>query len=226
MGNRIYRKLLELVRIPSITESEAEIEITRFLYDNLAKEQYFREHPEHLNLIPGPDGKRHSLVAMVRSASETAETVLCISHLDVVDVDVYGDLAKEAFDPEALQPLLKNYPLDEAAQKDLESGNWIFGRGVMDMKCGVALELDLLEELARNRNSFDVNIVVAAVFDEEGSNQGMISVVHSWKNWLNVKNYNTSLLLTLSQPMLGCQEHWNLDIFSAPWVRLLLWCMS
>jgi len=177
MEERIYRQLIELVNIPSVTGSEGEKEITRFIYNTLAKEKYFKEHPNHLKTVPGPDGKRCSLVAMVRSASETAETVLCISHLDVVDVDVYGDLAKEAFDPEALQPLLKNYPLDEAAQKDLESGNWIFGRGVMDMKCGVALELDLLEELARNRNSFDVNIVVAAVFDEEGSNQGMISVV-------------------------------------------------
>lgn len=177
MEERIYRQLIELIGIPSVTGSEGEKEITRFICNSLAKEDYFREHPDHLNMVPGPDGKRCSLVAMVRSATERAETVLCIGHLDVVDADVYGDLAKDAFDPESLERALRGLLLDGTVKDDLESGNWIFGRGVMDMKCGLSIELDMLREFARDRRLFNINLVVAAVFDEEGSNQGMISTV-------------------------------------------------
>ncbi|MEG3066341.1 M20/M25/M40 family metallo-hydrolase [Acetomicrobium sp.] len=177
MEERIYRQLMELVRIPSVTGSEDEIEIARFIYESLAKENYFKEHPSHLALVPGPDGKRISVVAMVRSTADVSDTVLFIGHFDVVGAEVYGELANKAFDPEALGRSLRCRPMDQQAKEDLESGNWIFGRGVMDMKCGVAIELDLLKEFARDPSLFDVNAAVALVFDEEGSSQGMLSVL-------------------------------------------------
>lgn len=177
MEERIYRQLLGLVRIPSVTGSSSEIEMARFVYESLLEEEYFQSFPDHLTLVPGPDGKRHSVVGLVRSDSETADTVLFIGHLDVVDTKVYSDLEKDASDPETLVDALQGRRIDQEAREDLESGDWIFGRGVMDMKCGIALELDILREFAQNRSLFDVNLVVAAVFDEEGSNQGMLSTV-------------------------------------------------
>jgi arginine utilization protein RocB len=173
----IYKELIELVRIPSVTGSEGEVEIARHIYDSLKRERYFMEHPGHLNLVPGPDGHRHSVVALVRSSLNVPDTVLFIGHFDVVGAEVYGDLADKAFDPEALMQAMASRPMDGQARADLESGNWIFGRGVMDMKCGVALELDLLKEFARDPSLFGVNVVVALVFDEEGSSQGMISTL-------------------------------------------------
>jgi arginine utilization protein RocB len=175
--DRIYKELIELVRIPSVTGSDGEIEIARRIYEDLQEESYFLEHPGHLNMVPGPDGHRHSVVALVRSSLNVPDTVLFIGHLDVVGAEVYGDLADKAFDPEALMQVMASQPMDEQARADLESGNWIFGRGVMDMKCGVALELDLLKEFARDPLLFGVNVVVALVFDEEGSSQGMISAL-------------------------------------------------
>ena len=177
VDDRIYKELIELVRIPSVTGSEGEVEIARHIYDSLKKERYFMEHPGHLNMVPGPDGHRHSVVALVRSSLNVPDTVLFIGHLDVVGAEVYGDLADKAFDPEALAQAMASRPMDGQARADLESGNWIFGRGVMDMKCGVALELDLLKEFARTPSLFGVNVVVALVFDEEGSSQGMISAL-------------------------------------------------
>ncbi|MCF7936186.1 MAG: M20/M25/M40 family metallo-hydrolase [Synergistales bacterium] len=177
MKERLYRQLLELVAVPSVTGTDGEIETARRLRDSLAGEAYFQAHPEHLRLAPGPDGLRHSLVALVRAARETDRTVLCIGHFDVVDTDVYGDLEDLAFDPPALEKALREKQLEGAVREDLDSGDWIFGRGTMDMKCGVLLELDMLRESARDTERFDCNLVVAAVFDEEGSNTGMTSAV-------------------------------------------------
>jgi len=177
MKESLYQQLLELVAIPSITGTDGEIEMAQRLRDSLAGEAYFQAHPKHLQLTQGPDGLRHSLVALVRTAGETDRTVLCISHFDVVDTDVYGDLKDMAFDPPALEKALRGRQLEGAIREDLESGNWIFGRGIMDMKCGVLLELDMLREFARNTRRFNCNLVVATVFDEEGSNTGMTFAV-------------------------------------------------
>ena len=133
MEERIYRQLMELVRIPSVTGSEGETEIARFIYKSLAEESYFKKHPSHLNLVPGPDEKRCSVVALVRSSADVSDTVLFIGHFDVVGVEVYGDLANKAFDPEALRQALQALPMDEQAKADLGSDNWIIGRGVRGM---------------------------------------------------------------------------------------------
>jgi len=175
--NRIYKELIELVRIPSVTGSDGEVEIARHIYESLKKERYFTENPDHLNLVPGPEEGHSSVVSLVRSSLNVSDTVLFIGHLDVVGAEVYGDLADKAFDPEALMQALRGRVAEKQARADLESGNWIFGRGVMDMKCGVALELDLLKEFASDPSLFAVNLVVALVFDEEGSSQGMISAL-------------------------------------------------
>ena len=53
----------------------------------------------------------------------------------------------------------------------------IYGRGTMDMKCGIALELDIIEEFAANRELYDVNIVAAFVGDEENASAGMRGVL-------------------------------------------------
>ena len=95
------------------------------------------------------------------AAKPTKRTVLMVSHYDVVDVSVYGDIAAHAFDADKLGEIF-------GADEDT-----LYGRGVMDMKCGVALEAALLEEFAADRTLFDVNVVVAFVGDEENSSAGM-----------------------------------------------------
>lgn len=63
--------------------------------------------------------------------------------------------------------------LPPEASKDLHSGGYLFGRGVMDMKLGLTLEMDILEEFSREPALFAVNIVLLAVGDEENNNGGM-----------------------------------------------------
>ena len=161
----------DLVSIPSVTESTDESAPGFWIKERLAKLSYFKENPDHLKLIPTPlEGSKsvlHSLVVRVNAAAPTSRTILMISHYDVVDVKIYGGLAKYAFDVDKITSMLSNTAEEDA----------IYGRGTMDMKCGVALEVDILEEFAANRNLFDVNIVAAFVGDEENASAGMRGVL-------------------------------------------------
>lgn len=160
----------ELVRIPSITESAEESAPGLWIKEYLGRLPYFKEHPENLQWIETPlegsEERLHSLVVRVDSAKATNRAILMIGHYDVVDVKVYGDAAEYAFDPRGLA---KHFGGDD---KEV-----MYGRGAMDMKCGIALEVDILEEFAENRGLFDVNLVAAFVGDEENSSAGMRGVL-------------------------------------------------
>ena len=159
----------DLVKIPSFTESAAESAPGQYIRERLERLSYFRENPERLQWIDTPlEGaaeKLHSLVVRVDAAKTTKRTLLLIGHYDVVDVACYGDIAAHACDPDWLGQYFK------------ADGDVLYGRGAMDMKCGVALEIDLIEEFASDRSLFDVNLVFAFVGDEENSSAGMRGVL-------------------------------------------------
>ena len=160
----------ELVSIPSVTEGPHESEPGLWIKARLEKLAYFKENPENLKWIETPlegtQEKLHSLVVRVDAAGRTERTVLLISHYDVVGVEVYGENAQSAFDIAALNRIFDN-----------RDGNVLYGRGIMDMKSGVALELDVVEEFAGDRSLYDVNIVAAFVGDEENASAGMRGAV-------------------------------------------------
>jgi arginine utilization protein RocB len=160
----------ELVKIPSITESARESEPGLWIMERLSAIPYFKENPKNLQWIATPlEGSPetlHSLLVRIDSAKPTKRTVLMIGHYDVVDVSVYGDLSQYAFDPEEL-----------ALRFEQSGDDVLYGRGSMDMKCGVAIEIGLIEEFAADREMFDVNIVAAFVGDEENASAGMRGVL-------------------------------------------------
>lgn len=169
--------LVDLIRIPGVTASPEEDMTARFIHERLAALEWFRAHPEFLTLLPTPlEGDKrplHAVVALVTAARPTKRTVILTGHYDVVDTAVYGALREAAFDPETLEPLLRSTTLDAAAAADLASGAFLFGRGSMDMKCGVAVEMELLRDFAENRELFDVNLLLVVVPDEENASAGM-----------------------------------------------------
>ena len=164
-----------LVRIPSVSHSAAENDAADFIRDVLAEEDYFRERPDFLRTLPVEQGGlgRRAVLAFVRAGRETARTVLLNGHFDVVDTDVCGDLAQAAFDAEAYTRLMAGRDIPQEARADLESGNWLFGRGTMDMKSGLALYMAYLAHMARRREELPVNLLFLAVPDEEGNSAGM-----------------------------------------------------
>ncbi|MBV1821731.1 M20/M25/M40 family metallo-hydrolase, partial [Bacteroidales bacterium MSK.15.36] len=81
-----------------------------------------------------------------------------------------------AFNPIELKKRIKELPLDKDAINDLESGDYIFGRGTADMKFGLALHIELLRELS-SRDDFEGNILFLAVPGEESNSEGMLAAV-------------------------------------------------
>lgn len=79
-------------------------------------------------------------------------------------------------------------------KKDLESGQWIFGRGVADMKGGGAIQLVLLEEYSKDEN-FKGNIVLLSVPDEENLSAGMRAGILKLKELKDKYGLNYRLML-------------------------------
>lgn len=179
MINYTREGLLELtktlVRIRSVSHTDGENAAEDAIYSLLAEEDYFRNHPDHLRFLPVEQGglERKAVLAFVEAEKPVERTVLLNGHFDVVDTDVCGDLADLAFDADAYTAHIGRRDIPEDARRDLESGNWLFGRGVMDMKAGIALHMAYLAHMARHREALGVNLLFLAVPDEEGSSVGM-----------------------------------------------------
>ncbi|MEK3746289.1 M20/M25/M40 family metallo-hydrolase [Brevibacillus sp. FSL K6-0770] len=167
--------LCNLVNIPSITGSPAEKELPGYIVEQLRLLPYYQANPDHVQANPTEDG-RHFVTALVKKPG-VRDTVILVSHFDVVDVEDYGGWMKHAFDPKTLTPLFQQNQADMPAdvQQDLRSGNWLFGRGTMDMKCGLTLHMSMIEQACAGE--FDGNILLLTVPDEEVNSVGMRAAV-------------------------------------------------
>lgn len=59
---------------------------------------------------------------------------------------------------------------------DLQKGDWLFGRGTMDMKAGLAAQMAVLSALA-DGDELQGNLLLVAVPDEERNSAGMLAAV-------------------------------------------------
>lgn len=168
--------LCKLVNIPSITGSDAEKILPDFVVNELRSLDYFQKHPDHLQKNPTGDG-RYFVTGLVKNQLPTKKTVILISHFDVVDVQDYGRWKEHAFDPKKLTEIfqLHKEELPQQVKNDMETGNWLFGRGTMDMKCGLALHMSMIEKACNGE--FEGNILLVTVPDEEVNSIGMRAAV-------------------------------------------------
>lgn len=163
-----------LVSIPSITGTESEAIFPDLLAHELKKLPYFQENAHHLNVHNSPDG---SFLAAFVKKEGAKKTIVMISHFDVVGVDDYGQLKDHAFNIDKLTELYHENPemLADPFREEVESGDWVFGRGSMDMKAGIVVQLSLLEKAAEGK--IDGNLLFVTVSDEEVSSKGMLKAI-------------------------------------------------
>ncbi|RHW36692.1 M20/M25/M40 family metallo-hydrolase [Lysinibacillus yapensis] len=167
--------LCEVVSWDSISHTEGERRFPFKLQQKLLENDYFKEHPDYLSLHEADFG-RHLVTALYKHP-EATETVVLISHFDTVQTEEYGDLEGLAFHPELLtkELLKRKSDLNEEAQIDLESGEFLFGRGTMDMKMGLVLHMSTIEKAISEE--WPINLVLVTVPDEEVNSSGMRAAV-------------------------------------------------
>ena len=180
LSEKIKDLTLELTEIRSVVGTKEENNVSERIYEKFGEMNYFKSNPENLwyiNTIDDPLNRK-SVLAMVKGEKgDSNKTVVLIGHTDTVGVSDYGVLEEYATSPSELAERFKEVSIPEEVRKDLESGEYIFGRGVFDMKCGVATLMTIVESISDDVKNFDGNLVFAAVCDEEANSAGMLSVV-------------------------------------------------
>ncbi|WP_026689366.1 M20/M25/M40 family metallo-hydrolase [Alteribacter aurantiacus] len=164
---------ISLCEYGSVSGSEPEIGIMEYVDYQLKRLDYFKKHEHHLQTHYTNDGRKF-VSALVKSKNKTKKTLIVMGHLDVVDVEDYGEWKHLAFKPRELteQMIAQKEHLPMDVQNDLEKGEeWLFGRGVMDMKAGIALCMSMIEKACDG--AFDGNLLMLAVPDEEANSTGM-----------------------------------------------------
>lgn len=182
MGNyyreQIMDTMLELVSVPSISGTESENLAADKIYNMLKQIPYFKENIDKLNLITIENDllQRKFVSALFLNKKSTTKTVILTGHFDVVGIDEFGHLKDIAFDPLKYKERIKELKLDDDTISDIQSRDWIFGRGTSDMKYGIALDIELLRKLSQ-QDDFDGNILFLGVPGEESNSEGMLAAV-------------------------------------------------
>ncbi|MDG5787716.1 M20/M25/M40 family metallo-hydrolase [Evansella sp. AB-P1] len=192
-----------LVEFGSVTGSSEEIEIMEFVEKELQSLLYFQKNKDFLQTYFTDDGRKF-VSALVKSKTVTKKTVILIGHLDIVDIDDYGQLKHLAFRPKELTKQMikqkKELPISVQNDLDFNIDDWLFGRGVMDMKAGVAVSMSIIE--AATKEEFDGNILFLAVPDEEVDSVGMRSAVPILVELANKYNLQYNVIWN-TEPMFG-----------------------
>ena len=179
IAKRIEEIAIELTNELSVVETPGELDSVNKIFEIFSKMPYYRENPEDLFFVETGDKLgRKSVVAVLRGKKGISKkTVVMIGHTDTVGISDYGNLQEYANRPYELMEKLKEVTLSEEVTRDLNSGEYLFGRGLFDMKTGDAIIMALMEEIASDIENFEGNLIFAGVCDEEGNSGGMLSVV-------------------------------------------------
>ena len=180
----IRRFTLELVHIKAVSPSEDETRVAEAVVRLLGEDGLADAFTAlGLDAIAGDPYRRRNAFALVRGQS--ARTVVLLGHIDTVGTGDYGRLEAAALDPEELDrrrdELMALTPgLADDLADPVSGHDWLLGRGVNDMKGGVAINIALMRraaDLAR-RGQLPLSLALLAPCDEENESAGVLQGVH------------------------------------------------
>ena len=162
MSARAREIALTLTSWPSVTGSADEAAFA-------AKLAQYLHHLDKVWTSPIPGDPRSNVFALKRGRGR--RTIVLTGHFDVVPVGDYGALEPLAFSAERLLPeivaRLRRSGENPLALADFESGEFLPGRGLLDMKAGLAAGIAAMEAYTG-----DANLLFLAVSDEEERSAG------------------------------------------------------
>ncbi|HYM29516.1 MAG TPA: M20/M25/M40 family metallo-hydrolase, partial [Steroidobacteraceae bacterium] len=175
------RELTErLVRVRAVSPSADERVVAEAIHTLLLADSAAYASVE-LDPLPNDPYGRANVYALVRGARP--ETIVLLGHFDTVGTEDYGALEPWATDPAAraagVEQLATQAP-EMAADLAVHPGDWLFGRGTVDMKAGVAVNLALIRRLAAEAASGRppaLSVLFLATPDEENESAGVLAAV-------------------------------------------------
>lgn len=176
----------ELVSIRSIVNTEGESIIAHSLYQMVSSYPYFKDNPGNVVIEKtiNDERDRYNVLAYVKGTKGNSNrTVIIMGHMDTVGVDDFNQQEDYAFKPDEWMELLKHEDVSDAVRNQLNPNEWLFGRGALDMKSGVASNLFLLKFFSEHPDILDGNLVFIAECDEEDGSHGILSALTTLKNW-------------------------------------------
>lgn len=168
-----------LIEIESINGTMGESIIADFIKKIILSFPYFQDHSNTVWEQPvGHDLlERKNIFALLKSPNPSKNTIIFHAHLDTVGIDDFGNIKKEALHPDFLENYFKNYQFDQKVQRDARSGEWLFGRGSLDMQSGIAVHLVNLLYFSQHLEELSGNILFMVNPDEESQHKGITSSI-------------------------------------------------
>jgi arginine utilization protein RocB len=167
---------LELTSWPSVTGTPDEAAFAQRLQEYLRLKGF---DESILFSVDAGSNLRGNLAVLKRGRS--AQTIVLTGHFDTVPYEDYGVLADLALRSEPLTKSiidrLRQSGESKLALRDFESGDFLAGRGLLDMKAGLAVGLAAMEAY-----SGDASILFLAVCDEEETSAGARAAAPMLKN--------------------------------------------
>jgi arginine utilization protein RocB len=166
-----------LVALKSYNGSEGESQKAYYIYEMIRSFPYFQNNPDKVWMQKVPNDRigRHNVFALLDG--ETAKTIVYHAHYDTVGTEDYGALQEMAHDPDFLQKFFMDYEGEEKVREDALSGNWLFGRGSLDMQSGIAVHLANLLRFSEQGKPPKGNLLFLFNGDEESEHGGMIAAL-------------------------------------------------
>jgi len=169
----IHDLLLDLVAVQSDTGTEMERAMAAKLLALVQADPYFARHPELCGAFEHGDVLQRPVVWALRRG-RSRKTLILFGHYDAVELEPYGWLKPYALDPARLKAkMLEAEGQDPDLERDLRDPDWGFGRGMADMKAGLAINLHTLS----TRDDAEANLLFLAVPDEENMSSGALQSI-------------------------------------------------
>ena len=192
-----------LTRIPSINGSSDEARFADHFVELLKSRHVFAAAGAEITTIPvdrDPLGRK-VVAVLVRGLGN--DTVVLTGHYDTVGINDYGDLKSLALEPELLRSALierlrttAHSASEKRALADLETGGFLPGRGLLDMKAGLAAGLAVVEGFASQPKRAG-NLLFLAVPDEEATSCGARQVAGSLADFSSQRGLVPNAIINL-----------------------------
>lgn len=165
----------ELIKMQSYSGTDGEIHKAEWLFHFLQSFPYYQVHSDDLVIqeIEKDPLARKNVFALLKSPKNTTKTIIYFAHIDTVGTSDFGSLQSLAHNPDALEKYFSTYETDKDVMADAQSGEWLFGRGSLDMQSGVAVHLVNLLYFSEHMDELDGNILVMFNPDEERQHTGI-----------------------------------------------------